>query len=204
MTIDRDTDASSIPNNSGRRQFLIRSTGALFIAGVAATTVPFIQSWQPTEGARLSGLPARIDLSKIGAGEGLKLLWRGTPMWVIRRSTASVQQLPMLNDQLKDPESLLSEQPDYAKNPLRARRAEVMVLTAVCTHLSCIPELKEKGSFEIDAGLESGFYCPCHGSRFDTAGRVLKGSPASTNLAVPPYYFENDTTLVIGADQAAA
>ncbi len=196
------TEDDAIPLDVGRRRFLIRSTGTLCIAGVATGAVPFIQSCQPTEGARLASLPARIDLTKLSEGEGLKLLWRGLPMWVVRRTQPSIQQLPSLQDRLKDPDSLDSEQPAYAKNELRSRRADIVVLTAVCTHLSCVPELKAKGSDEIDAGLESGFFCPCHGSRFDTAGRVLKGSPASTNLAVPAYYFENETTLVIGADAA--
>jgi ubiquinol-cytochrome c reductase iron-sulfur subunit len=188
----------------GRRQFLVNSTAALALTGIAVTAVPFLASFQPTPAAHLAGLPARIDLSKIALGEGIKLLWRGTPMWVIRRDTAMLDQLDSLRGKLKDPDSLESQQPTYAQNELRARRADVMVLTAICTHLGCIPELKGAGDGELGADLKGGFFCACHGSRYDGAGRVLKGSPASDNLPVPPYYFENDNILVIGVDAATA
>src|SRR5882724_192650 len=135
--------------NAARRQFLVKSTSALAIAGVAATAVPFLSSWSPTPAAKLTGLPARIDLTKISVGEGIKFLWRGTPIWVIRRNTTMIQQLDALRERLKDPVSLESTQPDYARNNLRARRAEVMVLTAVCTHLGCIPELKGAGDSDL-------------------------------------------------------
>jgi len=184
----------------GRRQFLVKSTTALALAGVATTAVPFLASWQPTAAAHLTGLPARIDLNKIPMGEGIKLLWRGTPMWVIRREATMINQLDGLRAKLKDPDSMQSTQPLYAHNNLRARRADVMVLTAICTHLACIPELKGAGDVELGPDLNGGFFCACHGSRYDGAGRVLKGSPASDNLPVPPYYFENDNLLVIGVD----
>lgn len=185
-----------------RRQFLLNTTGALASVGVATAAVPFLKYWQPTAAAQLDSAPARIDVSKLSLGEGVKILWRGMPMWVIRRSEAALSQLSALHDRLKDPESLESKQPDYARNDIRARRSDVMVLTAVCTHLQCIPELKGRDSGLLDADLEGGFFCACHGSRFDVAGRVLKGSPAPINLPVPEHYFADNNTLVIGLDSA--
>jgi ubiquinol-cytochrome c reductase iron-sulfur subunit len=179
------------------------STTALGLVGVGVTAVPFLASWQPTESAKLAGAPARIDVNKLAEGEGVKFLWRGTPMWVIRRSAAVIAQLESLAARLKDPESLDSDQPDYARNALRARRADVVVLNAICTHLGCIPELKAKGDGDLAPGLEGGLFCPCHGSQFDTAGRVLKGSPATKNLAVPEYHFADESTLVIGLSSAS-
>jgi ubiquinol-cytochrome c reductase iron-sulfur subunit len=186
--------------DEGRRDFLVKSTSTLMLAGVAATAVPFLASWQPSTVTRLAGEPVRIDVTKLAEGEGIKILWRGMPMWIIRRSATVVSDLERHRDALKDPDSLESEQPEYAKNGLRSRRTDVLVLTAICTHLSCIPELKSKASGELDAGFESGFVCPCHGSRFDAAGRVLMGSPAPANLPIPKYHFANDATLVIGVD----
>lgn len=183
-----------------RRQFLINSTGAIATIGVATTAVPFLKYWQPTAASQLDNAPARIDVSKLSVGEGVKFLWRGLPMWVVRRSEAALTQLSTLRDRLKDPDSLESTQPDYVRNTNRARRPDVMVLTAVCTHLQCIPELKGRDSGLLDADLEGGFFCACHGSRFDVAGRVLKGSPAPMNLSVPEYYFEDDIDLVIGVN----
>jgi ubiquinol-cytochrome c reductase iron-sulfur subunit len=187
-----------------RRRFLVQGTTALAVAGVAASAVPFLASFQPTSAAKVAGLPARVDLSKIFDGEGIKLLWRGTPMWVIRRSNLVVTQLASLSDRLKDPESLESEQPSYVDHITRARRADVLVLTAVCTHLACIPDLKGAGDTNLGVDINSGFVCPCHNSRFDAAGRVLKGSPAPINLPVPPHYFESDSSLVIGLDAPPA
>jgi ubiquinol-cytochrome c reductase iron-sulfur subunit len=195
---------SAVTLDHDRRQFLIKSTAALGVAGIAATAVPFLASFQPTSAAKIAGMPARVDLSKIAMGEGIKLLWRGTPMWVIRRSDMVVAQLASLNDRLKDPKSLLSEQPSYVDRTMRARRDDVLVLTAVCTHLACIPDLKGAGDTNLGADINSGFVCPCHNSRFDAAGRVLKGSPAPINLPVPPHYFESDSMLIIGLDAPPA
>jgi ubiquinol-cytochrome c reductase iron-sulfur subunit len=184
--------------DQNRREFLIKGTAAMTAAGVAMTAVPFLASWQPTAATRIGGLPARIDLTKIGEGEGIKLLWRGTPMWVVRRSAKSLGELD--SALVKDPESAESLQPEYALNAHRSRREDVLVLSAICTHLGCLPQFKSTSDAELGADLNSGFYCPCHGSRFDIAGRVLKGSPAPTNLSVPAYHFADESTLIIGAD----
>ena len=194
---------NSEPVNHGRRHFLVMSTGTLALVGIGATAVPFLGSWQPTAGAKLAGRPIQLDVSKLSPGEGVKFLWRGTPMWVIRRSAETVAQFDSLAARLKDPDSLESEQPDYAKNAMRARSADILVMSAICTHLGCIPELKPKGDGDLAPGLEGGFFCPCHGSQFDSAGRVLKGSPATKNLPIPEYYFANDATLVIGVSSAS-
>lgn len=186
----------------GRRNFLIKGTTALAIGGVAATAVPFLASWQPTEATRLGGLPAHIDLTKLGDGEGIKILWRGTPMWIVRRPSASIADLEANRDLVKDPDSLESEQPDYARNALRSARPDVIVLTALCTHLGCSPYFKALPDVQLGPDLNAGFYCPCHGSRFDMAGRVLKGSPAPTNLPIPIYHFADNDTLIIGATAA--
>jgi ubiquinol-cytochrome c reductase iron-sulfur subunit len=139
-------------------------------------------------------------LNQIAEGEGIKLLWRGTPIWVIRRSSHVISQLSTLSSDLKDPDSSNAEQPLYIRGASRSVRADIMVLTAICTHLGCVPDLKSVGDSALGATILSGFVCPCHGSRFDAAGRVLKGSPAPANLAIPPHHFMGDSVLVIGVD----
>jgi ubiquinol-cytochrome c reductase iron-sulfur subunit len=165
--------------------------------------MPFLASWQPSEATRLGGQPIRIDLTKLGEGEGLKLLWRGSPMWVVRRSAAAVAKLQNQRDVLKDPDSIESSQPAFANNAYRSARPDVLVLTAICTHLGCVPELKTSSDDALGADFDAGFVCPCHGSRFDLAGRVAKGSPAPTNLPVPAYHLADERTLVIGSESDA-
>jgi ubiquinol-cytochrome c reductase iron-sulfur subunit len=189
--------AATIDNE--RRKFLLRGTSSLAVGAAALTAVPFLASWQPSAATRLGGQPIRIDLTKLGEGEGLKLLWRGSPIWVVRRSAATLAKLQSRRDLLKDPDSMGSSQPAYANNAYRSARPDVLVLTAVCTHLGCVPDLKTS-SGELGADLDAGFYCPCHGSRFDLAGRVVKGSPAPSNLPVPAYHLADERTLVIGSE----
>src|SRR5262245_52859808 len=186
-----------------RRRFLVWGTNSMAVGAVAMTAIPFLASWQPTEATRLGGQPIRIDLTKIGEGEGLKLLWRGSPMWVVRRSAAALAKLQSQRGLLKDPDSIESSQPTYANNAYRSARPDVLVLTAICTHLGCVPELKTSADDGLGADLDAGFYCPCHGSRFDLAGRVVKGSPAPYNLPVPVYHLADERTLVIGSDSDA-
>jgi ubiquinol-cytochrome c reductase iron-sulfur subunit len=187
-----------------RRKFLLWGTNSMAVGAVALTAIPFLASWQPTEATRLGGQPIRIDLTKLGEGEGLKLLWRGSPMWVVRRSAAAVAKLQSQRDLLKDPDSIESSQPASANNAHRLARPDVLVLTAICTHLGCVPELKTSCDDALGADLDAGFYCPCHGSRFDLAGRVVKGSPAPTNLPVPAYHLADESTLVIGSESDLA
>ncbi len=185
-----------------RRDFLIKGTSALTFVGMASTAVPFISSWQPSSVTRLSGEPLSVNLKTIEEGAGIKFLWRGIPIWVVRRSQSVIDGLTTNQHLLKDPDSLESEQPEYARNPLRSRRADVIVLSGICTHLGCIPEFKPPGDADLGIDLAGGFFCACHGSRYDAAGRVIKGSPAPRNLPVINYYFADETTLVIGADSS--
>ena len=165
--------------------------------------MPFLASWQPTEATRLGGQPIRIDLTKLGEGEGLKLLWRGSPMWVVRRSAAALAKLQSQRNLLKDPDSIESTQPAYANNAYRSARPDVLVLTAICTHLGCIPSSRRPLTTDW-VGSRRRFLCPCHGSRFDLAGRVVKGSPAPTNLPVPAYHLADERTLVMGGGETSA
>ena len=190
--------------NTGRRRFLVGSTSVVGAAGVAGASVPFIGSWNPSAKARAAGAPVRIDISRLGDGEMLGPIpaWRGRPIFVIRRSEAALNLLNEDPGRLADPDSQDPEQPDYAQNEYRSRRPEVLVLVGLCPHLFCSPTPYVTLRPEpFDTEWRGGFFCPCHGSRFDLAGRVYSGSPASRNMQVPPYSFEGDAVLVIGIDE---
>jgi ubiquinol-cytochrome c reductase iron-sulfur subunit len=176
-------------------------------AGFAA--VPFIKSWNPSARAKLAGAPVTADITGLAEGQRLILEWRGQPIWIVKRSKAVLEALPTLDGRLRDPKSEnADQQPAYIKkaNPeLRSIKPEVSVLVGLCTHLGCSPELKAEIRPEpFDPEWKGGYFCPCHKSRFDMAGRVFQGVPAPTNLVVPPHYYENDTTLVIGVDPKGA
>ncbi len=183
-----------------RRKFLTRATVATGAVGAAFAAVPFIESWLPSERARAQGAPAEMDLSKLDAGQMAITIWRKQPIYVVRRTPDMVTRISGHDADLKDPTSENSVQPEYAKNPDRSRNAEFLVLVGVCTHLGCLPK-QRFAQGELYPSWPGGFFCPCHGSRFDLAGRVFNGSPASINLRVPPYYYPKPTTLVIGADE---
>ena len=190
--------------NTGRRRFLVGSTSVVGAAGVAGAAVPFIGSWNPSAKARAAGAPVRIDISRVGDGEMLGPIpaWRGRPIFIIRRSEAALNLLNEDPGRLADPDSQDPEQPDYAQNEYRSRRPEVLVLVGLCPHLFCSPTPYVTLRPEpFDTEWRGGFFCPCHGSRFDLAGRVYSGSPASRNMQVPPYSFEGDAVLVIGIDE---
>jgi ubiquinol-cytochrome c reductase iron-sulfur subunit len=185
-----------------RRKFLTNATIATGVVGAAFVAVPFVESWTPSERARALGAPTELDVSKIDPGQMTIVTWRRQPIYVVRRTPEMVQHIQGHDDQLKDPGSEDSKQPTYAKNPNRSRKAEYLVLIGTCTHLGCLPKQRfEAASAEMGPSWPGGFFCPCHGSRFDLAGRVLKGSPASLNLVVPPYEYPNDATLRVGADE---
>jgi len=186
-----------------RRKFLTRATIATGAVGAAFATVPFIASWNPSERARAQGAPIEVDLSKVEPGQMITPVWRKTPIYVVHRTPDMVARISGHDGSLKDPHSQDSEQPPYARNELRARTADFLVLIGVCTHLGCLPKQRFSAG-ELYPSWPGGFYCPCHGSRFDLAGRVFDGSPASTNLRIPPYSYPNPTTLVIGADEKGA
>ena len=194
------TDVSS---DTGRRKFLVASSSVLGTAGVVGATVPFVGSWNPSAKARAAGAPVRIDISRLQEGEMLGPIpaWRGRPIFVVKRSAQVLSTLNEDLERLADPASQEPEQPDYAQNEYRSRTPELMVLVGLCPHLFCSPtphiQLRPE---PFDSEWRGGFFCPCHGSRFDLAGRVYAGSPASRNMQVPPYAFESEDVLIIGVD----
>ncbi|MGH8725535.1 MAG: ubiquinol-cytochrome c reductase iron-sulfur subunit, partial [Burkholderiales bacterium] len=170
------------------------------VAGVGAA-VPFVASMWPSERAKAAGGPVEFDFSNLGAGELAIGEWRGKPVWVLRRTPEMLAGLKQVEGRLTDPKSSVPQQPEYAKNEHRSIKPELMVVVGVCTHLGCSPQTKwADAKAEMGAGWQGGFYCACHGSKFDLAGRVYRGSPAPTNLVVPPYTFLSEAKLVIGED----
>jgi len=186
-----------------RRKFLTRATIATGALGTVFAAVPFVESWRPSERARAQGVPTELDLSKLEPGQMATPVWRRSPIYVVRRTPDMVARIAGHDGELKDPNSLHSDQPPYARNPLRSRTPEFLVLIGTCTHLGCLPK-QRFAQGELYPSWPGGFFCPCHGSRFDLAGRVFDGSPASVNLKVPPYSFPNPRTLLIGADEKGA
>jgi len=184
-----------------RRNLVVATSVVGGAAGVGAL-VPFVASMWPSERARAAGAPVEIDVSRIPPGELAVIEWRGKPVWVLRRTKEMIASLRTVEPRLSDPQSKASEQPKYAQNEYRSATPELLVLVGVCTHLGCSPQEKPadaKG--EMGADWVGGFYCPCHGSKFDFAGRVFNGSPAPLNLVVPPYTVVSDTKVVIGEDE---
>ena len=187
-----------------RRNLVIATSVAGGAASIGAA-VPFVASMLPSERAKAAGAPIEVDISTIAPGEMKIFEWRGKPVWVMRRTKEMVESLKAGTSRLTDPGSKSSEQPEYAMNEYRSRNPEVMVMEGVCTHLGCSPQIRgtdAKG--EMGADWTGGFYCPCHGSKFDLAGRVFRGAPAPTNLPVPPHAFLSDGTLLIGDDKKGA
>jgi len=183
-----------------RRKFLTGATIATGTVGAVFAAVPFIESWSPSERERAQGAPVELDLSKLDPGQMAVPVWRKTPIYVVRRTPEMVAHVAGHDSELKDPKSEDSEQPEYAKNTLRSRTDEFLVLIGVCTHLGCLPKQRFAAG-ELYPNWPGGFFCPCHGSRFDLAGRVFDGSPASTNLRVPRYSYPDPRTLRIGEDE---
>jgi ubiquinol-cytochrome c reductase iron-sulfur subunit len=187
----------------GRRQLLTVATTLTGAVGVAFAAVPFLASWKPSARAKALGAPVEIDISKLEPGAMLKIEWRGKPVLVVRRTEAMLDTLGKHDDRLADPGSNQSNQPYYAKNAPRAVNPEYLVVLGVCTHLGCAPMSRfEPGDAVLGADWPGGFYCPCHGSKFDLSGRVYRGVPAPTNLEVPPYTFADSGHIVIGLDQS--
>ena len=190
------------PVDAGRRRFLTLTTGVVGAVGVAGASVPFITSWMPSARAKLAGAPVTVDISALAEGQRIIAEWRGQPIWIVKRSKALLDALPGLDGNLRDPKSEnLDQQPEYIKGENRSLKPEISVLVGLCTHLGCSPEMKAEIRPEpFDPNWKGGYFCPCHKSKFDMAGRVFQGVPAPTNLVVPPHYYENDTTIVIGVN----
>jgi ubiquinol-cytochrome c reductase iron-sulfur subunit len=185
-----------------RRRTLVVATSVVGGAATLGAAVPFVASMLPSERAKAAGAPVEAEIASLQPGELRVFEWRGKPVWVIRRTKEMLESLKAVAQNLTDPESKHSEQPGYAKNEYRSQKPEIMVMEGVCTHLGCSPQLKAadaKG--EMGGDWVGGFYCPCHGSKFDYAGRVFRGAPAPTNLTVPPYTFVSDGSLLIGEDK---
>ena len=191
--------------DTGRRHFLTVATAATGAVGAAFVAVPFLASWKPSARARALGAPVEVDLSKLEPGAMIKVEWRGRAIYVLNRTPQMLEQIKGHDASLRDPESNESEQPAFAKNAARALKPEILVLVGVCTHLGCAPLDKfTPGDVTVSADWPGGFFCPCHGSKFDMSGRVFRDVPAPTNLPVPPYRFASDTSLVIGEESGNA
>lgn len=192
--------------NKGRRRFLVGATSVVGAVGAVGVAVPFVASWQPSAKARAAGAPVQADISKLELGQRMTVEWRGKPVWIIHRSPEMIERIENLSaDRLTDPESQVPQQPPYVTGTLRSIKRDIGVLIGICTHLGCSPLYRPEP--DADVGVENwpgGFFCPCHGSRFDLAGRVFTGVPAPTNLEVPPYRFENDDTIIVGEDEETA
>jgi ubiquinol-cytochrome c reductase iron-sulfur subunit len=191
---------SDKPEDISRRKTLVCLTAAAGGVAAAGAAVPFIASLAPSERAKAAGAPVEADIESLKPAELRTIEWRGQPVWILRRTPDMLQRLASAEPLLIDPESRVgSQQPDYAKNPTRSVEPEVLVTVALCTHLGCIPSYYPAPD-SLQPGWPGGFYCPCHGSKFDLAGRVYRGSPAPTNLVIPPHQYLSATTILIGED----
>ncbi len=187
--------------DTSKRRFL--TVAATVVGGVGAvyTAVPFLASWMPSERAKAAGAPIEADISKLEDGQMLRVQWQGKPVWIVKRTERMIEDLPRLDDQLRDPESNDPQQPGYAQNAGRSIKAEILVAVGICTHLGCSPTFAPEAVPQpYDEKWLGGFFCPCHGSRFDLAGRVYKGVPAPLNLEVPPHKYISDTLVLVGED----
>ncbi|WP_188150005.1 ubiquinol-cytochrome c reductase iron-sulfur subunit [Teredinibacter waterburyi] len=191
--------------NQSRRRVLTAMTSVVGAAGVVGVAVPFVGSWNPSAKAKAAGAPVEFNLSKLVPGQMVTVEWRGKPVYVVRRTQESLQSLDAVADRLRDPESAKSVQPAYTQNVYRSIKEEFLVLVGICTHLGCAPTYRPDVGAEDLGGSEwlGGFFCRCHGSKFDLAGRVFQGVPAPINLEIPPYKFLNDDVILIGVDQEA-
>lgn len=192
---------SNVRISNGRRRFLTATTSIVGGIGAIAIAVPFIKSWNPSEKAKAAGAPVEVNISKLAEGQMIRVEWRGKPVWIVRRSQAVLQQLASHDDQLRDPGSDEPQQPAYAQNSHRSLKPEIFLAVGICTHLGCSPTYLPNSFTDQVSGVAAGFFCPCHGSTFDMAGRVFAGVPAPLNLVIPPYQFLDDNTILVGLDK---
>jgi ubiquinol-cytochrome c reductase iron-sulfur subunit len=186
-----------------KRKFLIAATSAVGGVAVAGVAVPLVMSMLPSARAKAAGAPVEVDISKVEPGMLLTVEWRGKPVWIVNRTPEMLGLLGKHEDKLTDPKSEQPQQPDYCTNPTRSIKPALLVAVGICTHLGCSPTFrKEVGAADLGGDWPGGFFCPCHGSRFDLAARVYKGAPAPTNLVIPPHQYLSDARLLIGVDPA--
>ncbi len=190
---------SSEAIDKSRRRFLTAATSVVGAAGVVAVAVPFLSTWKPSARAQSAGAPVEADISKLEVGQQIIVKWRGKPVWIVRRDEKALATLSEIQAELRDPGSDESLQPAYAKNEHRSIKPEYLVVIGICTHLGCSPTYRP----EITADWLGGFFCPCHGSKFDYSGRVYSGVPAPTNLEIPPHRFVTDNVVLVGEDGEA-
>jgi ubiquinol-cytochrome c reductase iron-sulfur subunit len=187
--------------NSNKRRFLLGATTVMGAVGAVAAAVPFVISLWPSERAKAAGAPVEVDISKLEPGQKINVEWRGKVVWVIHRTKEMLANIPKLDSRVADPKSEVDHQPKYAKNEDRSIKPEIFVAVGICTHLGCSPTFRpDIAPADLGADWLGGFFCPCHQSKFDLAGRVFKGVPAPTNLVIPPYQFVSDTRIRIGED----
>ena len=185
-----------------RRRFLCVSTAVVGAAGIVGGAWPFLAAWRPSARARAAGAPVTVDFSRLEPGQQVTVQWRRQPVWVLRRTSEMLATLETLTGRLRDPASkVTTQQPDYARNEYRSIRPEYLIVVALCTHLGCVPAFRPNvGARDLAPAWPGGYYCPCHGSRFDFAGRVFEGVPAPLNLVVPPYRYVDNKVIIIGED----
>ncbi|MGZ8217328.1 ubiquinol-cytochrome c reductase iron-sulfur subunit [Methylomagnum sp.] len=191
--------------DDNKRRFLTQAATVIGAVGAGFLAVPFVSSMRPSAKAEALGAPVEADISKIEPGQRIIVLWRGNPVWVLRRTPEALADLPTLDDQLADPRSESSDQPETSRNEARSIKPEIFVGIGVCTHLGCSPTYRpEIGPADLGADWKGGFFCPCHGSKFDLAGRVYKSVPAPTNLVIPPHHYASESRIVIGLEEEKA
>jgi ubiquinol-cytochrome c reductase iron-sulfur subunit len=191
--------------NQKRRKILVAATSGVGVVAAVGVAIPFVESMLPSARAKAAGAPVEADISKIEKGMQITVAWRGKPVWILNRTKEMLDNLQKDDGLLSDPNSDQDQQPAYCKNQTRSRKPEYFVCIGICTHLGCSPTFRpEVGAPDIGAYWNGGYLCPCHGSRFDLAGRVFNGSPAPTNLVIPPYYYVDDTHIRVGEDSKGA
>jgi ubiquinol-cytochrome c reductase iron-sulfur subunit len=187
--------------NKDKRRFLIGATSVVGGIGVAAVAAPFVISLFPSERAKAAGAPVEVDISKIEPGQKINIAWRGKPVWVLNRTPEMLATLPKMDSRVADPKSEVDHQPSYCKNEWRSIKKEWWIAIGICTHLGCSPTFRpEVAPPDLGPDWLGGFFCPCHQSKYDLAGRVFKSMPAPTNLVIPPYKYLNDTHISVGED----
>ena len=204
MSTDIKSDQGVV--DTKRRRFLVNSTSVVAAVGAGFVAVPFLSSWMPSERAKNAGAPVDVDISKLEEGRLMIVEWQSKPVWIVKRSAKTLSDLVTLDDRLSDPDSEnVDQQPEYAQNANRSIKPEISVLVGICTHLGCSPTFRpDIAAADLGADWLGGFFCPCHSSKFDLAGRVYQGVPAPTNLVVPPHKYVSDNVILIGQDEEAA